>query len=70
MPPTKTFNSPDANWGHASLGQANAIGLRAACHVLERPFTTGRLQGIPLQIEVLVIGRYPSVAEQHGVKSN
>ena len=46
------------------------IGLGTAHHVLEDPLAAGRLQRVPLQVQVLVVGRYAGVADQHGDLSN
>ncbi len=51
-------------------GQTDAIRLGAAHRILENALASCSLQSIPLQVEVLVISRYPSVANQHGDKSN
>jgi hypothetical protein len=47
------------------LGEARAVIAGARRLVLENPLTTGRDEGIALQIEVLILGRDASVTDEH-----
>jgi hypothetical protein len=50
--------------GHEG-GQANALGLGPAGRVLNHTLAAGLLQGIALQVQVLVVGRHAGIANQH-----
>ena len=50
--------------------EGRPLALRARGLLLEHPAAAGRLQGIELQGEILLLGRDPGVADQHATSRN
>ncbi|KAG0926740.1 hypothetical protein G6F32_013112 [Rhizopus arrhizus] len=49
------------------VSQSRPFSLCAAGRVGEDLFTTGRRQGVPLEIHFLIVGRYPRISDFHCV---